>query len=102
MSYQRMLRRGMAFVLPMVSVAVAFLPCVARGQVYVYGRSDFQASSNPVNVIVADFNGDGRPDMAVSDSQNNFVTILIGTANGGFVPNGTYATGGSPTALVAA
>jgi hypothetical protein len=53
-------------------------------------------------VIVADFNGDGRPDLTVSDYQNNWVSILLGSANGGFVASGTYATGSNPTQLVAA
>jgi hypothetical protein len=101
-SHQRMMRQRMISFLILATAAVAFLPTVAKGQVYVYGRADFQASPNPVDVIVADFNGDGRPDVAVSDSQHNWVSILLGSPNGGFVAAGTYATGSSPTALVAA
>ena len=40
--------------------------------------------------------------MAVTDSQNNWVSILLGSANGGFVAGGNYAVGSYPTALVAA
>ena len=86
----------------LATAGVAFLPPVAGAQVYLYGRADFQASNSSGNVIVADFNGDGRPDLAVSNSQGNLVSILLGSANGGFVASGTYATGSSPTALVAA
>src|SRR6202043_207444 len=78
----------------LATVVVAFLPPVAGAQIYLYGRADFPATtSNPGNVIVADFNGDGRPDLAVSDSRNNWVSILLGSPSGGFVANGTYATG---------
>jgi hypothetical protein len=101
-SQKSMVRQRIVFFLIFATAAVVSLPSVARAQVYLYGRADFQASSNPVGVVAADFNGDGRPDLAVSDYQNNFVSILIGSAGGSFVANGTYATGTSPTALIAA
>jgi len=101
-SHKSMVQQRIAFFLILVTAAVVFLPPVARAQVYLYGRSDFLASSSPTQAIVADFNGDGHPDLAVSDSQNNIVSILLGTTNGGFVAGGTYATAFSPTALVAA
>jgi len=89
--------------LVLMSAAVIFLPLVAGAQVFSYGRADFAGGSTyPGSVTVADFNGDGRPDLAVTNPQNNQISILLGTANGGFVTSGTYATGSDPTALVAA
>jgi hypothetical protein len=101
-SHKWILRCLMSSLQVLAMAAVVFLPSLARAQVYLYGRSDFQATSNTADVVVADFNGDGRPDMAVSDFQNQWVSILLGSANGSFVSAGTFATGSSPTALVAA
>jgi hypothetical protein len=101
--HEWVLRHRITSFLIFATAVVAFLPAVAGAQVYLYGRADFPGSTgNPGNVIVADFNGDGRPDLAVSDSRNNWVSILLGSPTGGFLANGTYATGSSPTALVAA
>ena len=93
----------MVWLLILLTAVVIFLPLVAGAQVFLYGRADFPGGSNyPGSVVVADFNGDGRPDLAVTNSQNNLVSILLGSANGGFVAGGTYPTGANPTALVAA
>jgi hypothetical protein len=102
-SHKRILRCGMSLLMLATAVA-AFLAPRAQAQVYLYGRADFPlgSGSNPASVVVGDFNGDGRPDLAVSDSQNNLVSILLGSANGSFVAGGTYGTGPSPTALVVA
>jgi hypothetical protein len=86
----------------LLAVAATFVPSRAGAQVYLYGRADFQAGPNPAYVVVADFNGDGRPDMAVANNQTNTVSILLGVSNGGFLLNGTYATGNYPVSLVAA
>jgi hypothetical protein len=92
----------MVFSLCLVILAVAFVSPAAEAQAYVFGRTDFPTTGTPTNVILADFNGDGRPDLAVSDSQNSWVSILLNVANGGFVSNGNYGTGSTPTSLVAA
>jgi len=38
---------------------------------------DFQVGNEPLSVTVADFNNDGRPDIAVTNRQSNTVTILL-------------------------
>jgi hypothetical protein len=101
-NHERLLRLRMASCLILTTTVVTLLAPVAGAQVYLYGRADFQATTNPGSVIVADFNGDGRPDLAVSDFQNNLVSILLGSVGGGFVAKGTFATGSSPRELVAA
>src|SRR5437879_4093951 len=40
----------------------------------------------PESVAVADFNGDGRQDLAVANVNGNELTILLGNGNGGFTP----------------
>jgi hypothetical protein len=40
-------------------------------------------------VLVADFNGDGIPDLAIVDGNNSVVDILLGNGNGTFTAEGT-------------
>ena len=49
----------------------------------------------PVNLAVADVNGDGRPDLIVANQGSNDVSILLNTklANGGDSEPGLRATG---------
>jgi uncharacterized repeat protein (TIGR01451 family) len=52
------------------------------------------------SVAVADFNGDGFPDLAVSHDAG--VSVLLGSAAGAFGPEVTYAAGQSPRGLAVA
>ena len=43
--------------------------------------TNFPAGSSPISLVVADFNRDGKPDLAVA---NNSVSLLFGLGNGAF------------------
>ena len=67
------------------------------------------AGASPSGIAVADFNGDGKPDIAVANSGTNNVTVFINTSTGTGIsfasPAGTsYSTeaGIAPVAIVAA
>ena len=47
-------------------------------------------------MAVADFNGDGRLDVAVGDNPNDKVVVLLGKAGGGFVRENGYPVGDGP------
>jgi len=51
-------------------------------------------------IVVADFNGDGKLDVAVTDSGANVVYILLGNGDGTFAPPITIAVGNNPDAIV--
>lgn len=51
---------------------------------------------------VADFNADGRLDLAASNADTNSVSILLGTGKGGFGPPVSYAAGAQPEFIVVA
>jgi hypothetical protein len=59
------------------------------------------AGRSPMDVVAADFNEDGFPDLAVADSLVNRVRVLINdaTTGGSFLPKVGYLTGISPVAI---
>jgi hypothetical protein len=52
-----------------------------------------------VSIAVADFNGDGKADLAVADSQTETVSVLLGDGNGNFQPPVNYAVGSFPLSV---
>ena len=48
--------------------------------------SPFTAGTGPTSVTIADFNGNGKLDVAVANSSSNDVTLLLGDGTGGFSP----------------
>ncbi len=52
--------------------------------------------SVPYSVEVADFNGDGKPDLAVANAGSNTITVLLGAGNGHFAPPISPAVGTDP------
>jgi hypothetical protein len=64
----------------------------------------FAVGLEPVSVAVGDFNGDGRPDLAVANLSDDTVSVLLNTTAQGadefrFAAQQTFATGGAPTAV---
>jgi hypothetical protein len=66
----------------------------------------FAVGNSPFSLAVADFNGDGRADLAVANYNDNTVSILLNTTPEGastssFVAQRTFATGAKPLAVAA-
>ena len=67
----------------------------------------FPVGSNPSFVIVADVNGDGRPDVIATNNSSNTISVLLnttvpGAATPSFAAQQVFATGVSPFSVVAA
>jgi FG-GAP-like repeat len=48
--------------------------------------SPFYAGYAPNDVVIADFNKDGKPDLAFANHTKKYLTVLEGDGNGGFKP----------------
>src|SRR5207248_10461336 len=65
-----------------------------------FGRAqDYAIASNPLSIVVGDFNRDGIVDVAVA--QGSGVSILLGRGDGSFQAAKNYAAGTGNTSLVA-
>ncbi|MGQ0620370.1 MAG: beta strand repeat-containing protein [Panacagrimonas sp.] len=53
------------------------------------------------DVVVADFDGDGMPDIATANTTANNVSVVLHDASGAFIPASNYAVGSSPTSVAA-
>ena len=65
--------------------------------------SPFAVGASPHALLTADFNGDGKPDLAVANSTDGTVTVLLGDGSGGFTaaPGSPFRVGSAPQSLAA-
>lgn len=63
------------------------------------GPSISESGLDPVSMVVADFNGDGKADLAIANSGDNTVTILLNAGNGTFMQLASPSTGSSPSSI---
>src|SRR5262249_20794160 len=64
-------------------------------------RSDLVVGDRPSDVAVADFNGDGHLDLAVTLFESGLVSILCGNGDGTFGPKADFAVGRYPSRIAA-
>ena len=60
---------------------------------------NYAVGTNPVALVVADFNGDDKPDLAVANQSSSDVSILIGNGDGTFQKAANYGLGKTPSFL---
>src|SRR5204863_7212177 len=65
--------------------------------------SQFDPGYDPTAVVIADFNADGRPDLAVLRGElTGTVSLLPGTGDGTFGPSTRFGVGKEPGSMVTA
>jgi hypothetical protein len=64
------------------------------------GAGDYPVGAFPGSVAVGDLNGDFRPDVAVSNTLSDDVTILLNAGGGTFLPPTFFAAGDAPFSVV--
>jgi hypothetical protein len=72
-------------------------------------QKTFAVDDGPTSVAVGDFNGDGKPDLAVTNdgdsiipTSHDTVSVLLGNGDGTFRPQQTFATGVTPLSVAVA
>jgi hypothetical protein len=60
----------------------------------------YNMGTDPVGLVVGDFNGDGFADLASVDRQNNTVNVMLGNGDSTFQPLVAYPVGNLPYAAV--
>ena len=85
------------------TIALLLITSGVGAQIAFAPATDYPVGTSPAGVALADFNGDGRPDMAVTGDTPDRVSILLNTGTGTFGPASDLALAGgsSPHALVA-
>jgi hypothetical protein len=59
----------------------------------------YAVGTTPIAVIVGDFRGDGKLDLAVANQGSNSVSVLLGNGDGTFATAQNYPVGSQPSAL---
>jgi FG-GAP-like repeat/FG-GAP repeat len=59
----------------------------------------YAVGTSPSAAVVADFNGDGKVDLAVLNSGSNNVSILLGNGDGTFQPTKNFDAGTNPSGI---
>ncbi len=57
---------------------------------------DYATGSQPSFVAIGDLNGDGKPDLATANQNENAVSVLLNLGAGTFAAKVDYATGAYP------
>jgi hypothetical protein len=75
-----------------------------NGEPIFRGPFDFVVGDRPLQVVLADFNRDGLPDIATANRQDASVSVLLNRATnpGTFLPTRDFDVGGLPESLSAA
>lgn len=94
---------GLPFFARAVCVAGALLGAAATAHaqcpVSFAPAVNYATGPSAASVAVGDLDGDGRPDLAVANYNDNSVSILLGNADGSFQAAVNYAVGLDPTSV---
>ena len=73
---------------------------MVSAQTYLYNQARLGVGNKPSSITVADFNGDGRLDLVVTNESDDTVSVVLSRPDGSFAPKVDYTVGTAPVALV--
>ena len=82
-----------------ISICVLVLSQPNLSAQLVYDRLDFPAGNSPHSVAIGGLDGDGAPDLAVANTLNDIVSVLLGNGDGTFQSAVSYGVGGGPVSV---
>ena len=77
-------------------VSALLMAAGASAQVSFYATTTWPTGTNPYQVAVGDFNGDGKQDLATANQNTSNVSILMGDGLGGFAAAVNFGVGTYP------
>jgi hypothetical protein len=95
-------RRAAALLVGVLALACSASHGGSGGGACVLRRTDYKVGNGASAVVIADLNGDGKPDLAVTNNTDGTVSVLLGTGGGAFGAPVTYATRLTPYSVAAA
>ncbi len=95
---------GMGYRLTMRLLLLVLVGSLARSafaQNYAFNRIDYPVGQSPRALAVGDFNGDGKMDIVVADTNDpgDKLSILLGNSDGTFAAAAPITIGGQPTSV---
>src|SRR5256885_1468939 len=88
---------------PAIGGALVLWVSAAAAQTLNFSRGDVRVNDGPRSIVVADFNRDGRPDIATADVDSKSVGIVLNFSTGFSYAYGASASvGAGPFDLIAA
>ncbi len=95
-------RRRQFFSRLLFLICMSQLPSLVSAQNTLFNQTSIVTGNSPSSAIVADFNSDGRPDLAVANQTDNTVSVILSKADGTYAPKVDYKVGAGPIALTSA
>ncbi|RZK29328.1 MAG: VCBS repeat-containing protein, partial [Hymenobacter sp.] len=89
-------KRDLAFVNQSINSITVFL---GNGMGMFPVQTNFSVGTAPIDLVLADLNGDGTTDLAVTNNSDASVGILLGNGAGNFDSQITYASVDHPSAI---
>ncbi|MGZ3940840.1 MAG: FG-GAP-like repeat-containing protein, partial [Bacteroidia bacterium] len=86
----------------LLSILSVLTTVSATAQLCFGPTANYTASLNPYSICSADFNGDGKPDLAVANKNSNAFSVMLNNGTGGFGSVITHTTGATPQSVCTA
>jgi len=96
------LRFGAGRLLSGIALALGMATMGADVAAQGFSQSDMSVGQNPRDVAIADFNWDGRDDLAIANQDSNNISVLWGFPGAVFAPAFSVPVGSGPVAILAA